>query len=59
MVSKIETCLECDAPATWERCTQFAGDHPYCTNHAKLEADFGENDSYSFWVEIKQPENTK
>ena len=49
----IERCLECGAKATWMRSTQFAGDHPYCEKHAKLEKDFGENDSYAFWYEIK------
>lgn len=49
----IEKCLECDERATWMRSTQFAGDHPYCEKHAKLEKDFGENDSYGFWYEIK------
>ena len=48
-----ETCIECDKPAAWVRCTQFAGDHPYCEEHAKQETDFGENDSYTYWKELK------
>jgi hypothetical protein len=48
-----EPCMECDKPAVWLRCTQFAGDHPYCDEHAKQETDFGENDSYTYWTELK------
>ena len=47
-----EQCLECDAPAEWMRCTQFAGNHPYCDHHARLESDFNENDSYTYWKEL-------
>jgi hypothetical protein len=47
-----ETCLVCDKPAQYVRCTQFAGDHPYCEEHAKLESDFDENDSYTYWVKL-------
>jgi len=50
---KVEKCLECNEPATWFRCTQFSGDHPYCDEHAKLEPDFGESDSsYFYWFNI-------
>lgn len=53
----IEKCLECDKPAEWVRCTQFAGDHPYCDDHARQEKDFGEDDSYAYWVKVvKAPE---
>lgn len=45
-------CVECDKDATWIRHTQFAGDHPYCTYHAKKQSDFGENDSYTYWSEV-------
>lgn len=48
-----KTCLMCSEPATWVRSTQFAGDHPFCEEHAKQEDDFNENDSYTFWYEIK------
>ena len=34
------------------RSTQFAGDHPYCIEHASREKDFGENDSYAYWYEL-------
>jgi hypothetical protein len=45
---------ECEELATYIRCTQFAGDHPYCTKHAKLEKDFKKEDpSYFFWQTIK------
>jgi hypothetical protein len=47
-----EQCLECGAPAAWVRCTQFAGNHPYCDHHARLESDFNENDSYAYWKEL-------
>lgn len=45
-------CCECDKPATWIRDTQFAGKHPYCTEHAEKEDDFGRSDSYFSWDEI-------
>ena len=48
-----DQCLMCEEPAVWIRHTQFAGDHPFCDKHAKLEEDFGENDSYTFWSELK------
>lgn len=35
------TCTECNAVAFWVRCTQFAGDHPYCKDCAAKEVDFG------------------
>jgi hypothetical protein len=48
----IEKCLECGDVADWIRNTQFAGDHPYCDKHARLEKDFGEDDSYAFWTKV-------
>jgi hypothetical protein len=48
-----EKCIECEKPATWVRSTQFAGDHPYCEEHAQLESDFNDNDSYTYWKELK------
>jgi hypothetical protein len=48
-----ERCLECGAKAVWIRSTQFAGDHPYCEEHARQEKDFGEDDSYTYWYEVK------
>jgi len=50
-------CLCCDENARWLRCTQFAGDHPFCDLHALMEEDFGESDSYSYWNELKEMEN--
>lgn len=44
-----EICMMCDKDATWIRSTQFAGDHPFCEEHARQEKDFGENDSYTYW----------
>lgn len=46
-------CMCCDENARWLRCTQFAGDHPFCDLHALMEEDFGVNDSYEFWDEVK------
>lgn len=49
----IERCLECGGHAVWIRHTQFAGDHPYCDKHARMEKDFNdEPDSYSFWSNV-------
>jgi len=48
-----EKCVECNEPADWMRCTQFAGNHPYCDAHAKLESDFNDSDSYLYWTELK------
>lgn len=46
-------CLECTSKATWVRHTQFAGKHPFCTDHAKMEKDFGQEDSsYFYWEEL-------
>lgn len=45
-------CLKCNKEARWVRSTQFAGDHPYCIEHASREKDFGENDSYTYWYEL-------
>ena len=48
-----ERCIECSEPADWVRSTQFAGDHPYCDRHARMEKDFDdEPDSYSYWWKI-------
>lgn len=56
-----QVCIECGKPAEWIRSTQFAGEHPYCEEHARLESDFiDEPDSYSFWYNVedeKQNEN--
>ena len=55
-----EKCLECDEPAIWVRCTQFAGNHPYCSYHAFLESDFNdEPDSYQFWRKISSDQDTQ
>lgn len=48
------TCIECDKPAVWVRATQFAGKHPYCLEHAEQQADFNQNDSYTYWYEIDE-----
>jgi hypothetical protein len=46
-------CLECLKPAQWIRSTQFAGEHPYCREHAQKESDFKQNDSYTYWYKSK------
>lgn len=49
-----EKCIECDQPAVWVRCTQFAGSHPYCDQHARLESDFNDvPDSYQYWYKLE------
>lgn len=45
----MDNCIICKKPASWTRCTQFAGDHPFCEEHARAEKGFGESDSYEFW----------
>lgn len=54
MVAKVTEikCLECEEPATWIRHTQFAGSHPFCEKHAKLQSDFYDSDSYLDWEEL-------
>lgn len=47
-------CIECGLPAVYVRSTQFAGDHPYCEDHAKLESDFMISDSYTYWYKVKK-----
>jgi hypothetical protein len=48
-----EKCIICDKPAAWTRHTQFAGDHPYCDEHARLENDFDDmDDSYAYWSKV-------
>lgn len=53
-MTQTQECCECDQPATWMRSTQFAGEHPYCEHHAKLESDFDDPpDSYAYWYELE------
>ena len=47
-------CIECGKPAQWVRSTQFAGDHPYCSEHAQEESDFLINDSYAYWYNLEE-----
>lgn len=52
-------CDDCREKATWVRMTQFAGDHYFCTRHARLQGDFGKEDpSYFYWRELCSPEST-
>lgn len=46
----IETCIECDKPATCTRHTQFAGNHPYCDEHGMEQEDYFVDDSCTFWT---------
>jgi hypothetical protein len=48
--------MHCDENARWLRCTQFAGDHPFCDLHALMEEGFGINDSYEYWNEVEEME---
>jgi hypothetical protein len=47
-----ERCLECGDKAQYIRHTQFAGDHPYCLEHAQKETDWKSDDSYTYWSEV-------
>lgn len=58
-MSKIELICECGKKATWIRHTQFAGDHPFCTEHAKKEKDFKKNNSYLFWEKLIKNKTSK
>jgi len=49
-----QMCVMCDQPAQWIRHTQFAGNHPYCEQHALLEPDFLLEDTDTFWTK-EQP----
>lgn len=51
--SSSEVCMMCDKPAVWIRSTQFAGDHPFCKEHAEAEEGFNVNDSYEYWYKVK------
>ena len=46
-------CSECAEPAVGVRSTQFAGEHPYCEQHAKEQNDFGCDDSYAYWYNLE------
>jgi hypothetical protein len=51
------TCVECDKPCAFVRCTQFAGDHFYCQEHAEAESDFGKPDPTGWhhaWCTVEQ-----
>lgn len=48
----VRRCIECGKPAKYIRHTQFAGQHPYCKEHAELQSDFEESDSYQYWAAI-------
>lgn len=47
-------CFDCDKEAEWVRCTQFAGDHPFCLEHAEKEKGFplGSNSS-EYWTTVE------
>ena len=45
-------CITCNKPAMWVRCTQFAGQHPYCEEHSEEESDFLDDDSSTYWKQI-------
>ena len=45
-------CIHCEFEAKWVRHTQFAGDHPFCEDHAFLEKDFGDNTD-NYWAKVE------
>lgn len=47
-------CGECQEPAEWERCTQFAGSHFFCGAHARLEKDFRKQDVCTVWDRVRR-----
>ena len=49
-VSARPICIECGKAAKWRRRTQFAGSHPFCSEHAQREADFKQEGT--IWEEI-------
>lgn len=51
-IQEQEKCIICDRDAVWVRSTQFAGDHPFCKEHAEQEDGFGVEDSYEYWYEV-------
>ena len=54
-----QVCFECGKPAEWIRSTQFAGEHPYCEEHARLESDFNdEHTSYTVWYKVEDEKTT-
>ena len=47
----VDNCKDCQENPEWERRTQFAGNHPFCDVHARLEPGFGDDSSsYFFWT---------
>ena len=62
MSKNILTCSEggCSSKAAWVLCCQFAGDHPYCEKHAKLEPTFGDGtNSHFIWLTVKQKQENE
>jgi hypothetical protein len=47
-------CLAKEKDIQWVRCTQFAGDHPFCDICAKKEKNFLKDDDSCYWVPMKQ-----
>ena len=47
----------CDKPVDWIRATQFAGNHPFCDEHARQEKGFGISDSYEYWYKPEKENN--
>ena len=49
----VDNCDDCRNNPTWERRTQFSGNHQFCSEHATLEPDFGDqNSSYFYWRKL-------
>lgn len=45
----------CDKPATWIRCTQFAGDHPLCDDCAAEDPTFASKNDPTGWHHTWRP----
>jgi hypothetical protein len=56
---KEQKCIMCDKPADWIRGTQFAGNHPFCDEHARQEKGFGISDSYEYWYKPEKEKNER
>jgi hypothetical protein len=52
--TKTRLCEDCALIAVYVRCTQYAGDHFFCTAHAREQEDFGKEDpDHYFWFMTK------
>lgn len=52
-------CCGCEREAEWIRHTQFAGSHPFCDQHARLEKNFPDSNSYIWWENLTEISDNK